>query len=298
MSQEIELKLALADTGPHDLHDHPLTLGQVPRVAWLRNTYYDTPEADLERARVALRIRRTPTQLLQTLKTSGQGHGGLSVRGEWEWPIEEETLDRAGLTALEPMRDLPRDLLDRLEPRFVTDFERQAWDLSLAGSHIELALDLGEIRAGKRRAPIRELELELKSGDRSTLWQVAEHLAEWLPLRPAGASKAARGSALLAERWPLPEAGQRLADYLEYTIAALDALADSGDERFQVEARHALSRLALLPGGLLEERSRRLAESLARRLLDTGWFDIAFGQDFLRLARSVTPTNPEAQDAS
>lgn len=296
MSQEIELKLALADAGPHDMHEHPMILGQVPRVAWLRNTYYDTPEADLERARVALRIRRTPTQLLQTLKTSGEGHGGLSVRGEWEWPIEEETLDRQGLAALEPMRDLPRDLLDRLEPRFVTDFERQAWDLSVAGSHIELALDLGEIRAGERRAPIRELELELKSGDHDALWQLAERLAEWLPLRPAGASKAARGSALLAGHWPLPPAGDRPAEHLERVLLALDAHADSNDEHFRDDARQALLELSRQVAAARDDALRAATQTLLDSLTRQAWFDRTFGQALLSLCRLLRqPINREVQ---
>ena len=58
-----------------------------------------------------------------------------------------------------------------------------------------MALDDGEVRAGGRRATIRELELELKDGDPAALWALADEFATSVPLRPATASKAARGAA-------------------------------------------------------------------------------------------------------
>ncbi|GGY07524.1 hypothetical protein GCM10007160_38770 [Litchfieldella qijiaojingensis] len=287
MSQEIELKLALADASTPRLADHPLLAKHIPTVTVLRNTYYDTPEATLEQARVALRIRRTPSARLQTLKTSGQGRGGLSIRGEWEWPIDGDELDLKGLAELPPMRDLPSGTLVRLAPRFVTDFQRQTCVLVVDGSRIELALDRGEIRAGERHAPINELELELKEGESEALWQLAEQLAEWVPLRPANASKAARGTALLTGHWPL-ERPSSAAEYVEYVIAALDAYTDSGDSHFKSEAHHALMHLATLSDAQANSQVRQLARSLANRLARADWLTLAFGQEFLALTRAAS----------
>ncbi|QTF92266.1 CYTH domain-containing protein, partial [Halomonas sp. BM-2019] len=85
MSHEIELKLALGPEGPETLRHHPLLADLAPRVRQLGNTYFDTPAGDLEAARMALRLRRVDGRLLQTVKTRGEGGGGLSRRGDWEW---------------------------------------------------------------------------------------------------------------------------------------------------------------------------------------------------------------------
>ncbi|WP_372614284.1 inorganic triphosphatase, partial [Halomonas sp.] len=99
MSQEIELKLALGQDGPEALRRHPRLRGLTPDTAHLGNTYFDTPEGDLARAQMALRLRRNGDRLVQTLKTPGQGGGGLSSRGEWEWEIEGPGLDLDELAA-------------------------------------------------------------------------------------------------------------------------------------------------------------------------------------------------------
>ncbi|WP_043528250.1 CYTH domain-containing protein [Litchfieldella xinjiangensis] len=289
MSQEIELKLALADDAASRLFAHPLLEGAPSSVYPLRNTYYDTPEATLEAARVALRIRRTPTGLLQTLKTSGQGQGGLSVRGEWEWPIENETLDLVGLAKLPPMRDLSADTLASLIPRFTTDFERHAWHVETDDGSVEVALDRGEIRAAGRRVPIAELELELKGGKPQALWLLASRLAEQVPLRPASTSKAARSAALLAGSWPLPNDPNTPAAWLERAIAALDAYHDSRDEAFKTSARESLATMAARD---TDDDTQRLAARLAERLEGTSWFDVDFGRDALTLAQRLTTPGP------
>ncbi|WP_355659612.1 CYTH domain-containing protein [Halomonas salifodinae] len=265
MPQEIELKLALTDDGPERLLTHPL-LSLPPERLELANTYFDTPRGELETARMALRLRRTASGWVQTLKTAGHSQGGLSRRGEWEWPVAGEALDLARLATLPPMAALPVDLLERLVPRFATDFRRHRWLLDWQGSRIELALDEGEIRAGERHAAIRELELELKDGEPGALWGLAERLAEQVALRPANASKAARGAALLAGHWPLPEGGDALALEARAT-AALDAWQDSGDATFRDAARQAYADLARLAA---DARTHELAGRLAEALTQDG----------------------------
>ncbi|MFY0989475.1 CYTH domain-containing protein [Halomonas sp. C05BenzN] len=282
MSQEIELKVALGPQGPEALRHHPRLAGLVPRLATLGNTYFDTPGGDLEAARMALRLRRVDGRLLQTLKTRGQGGGGLSRRGEWEWEVPGPGLDLEGLAALPPMAELGHALLARLVPRFATDFRRETWRIESGDARIELALDLGEIRAEGRTVAIRELELELEAGEPAALQDLAEELAESVPLRPADTSKAARGGALLAGHWQLPEGGSADA-WLHRAVVALDALDDTGDPAWRERAREALARLA----GLEEGRYRREAEALAAALDAPDWPTPAFGRLALRLARRL-----------
>lgn len=286
MSHEIELKLALGPEGPAALRRHPLLAGQAPRAQRLGNTYYDTPEGDLEAARMALRLRRIDGRTLQTVKTRGEGGGGLSRRGEWEWEIPGDTLDLAGLAALPPAA-LGATVLSRLAPRFTTDFHREAWVLERDGARIEVALDEGEILADGRRVAIRELELELKAGESDALWSLAEALAESVPLRPADTSKAARGGALLRGTWKLPE-GVAPAAWLHRAVVALDALADTGEAHWREAARNALGELARTSGDEAGETARRLARELNR----ADWLAPPFGLDFLRLARQLPADRP------
>ncbi|MDW7748473.1 CYTH domain-containing protein [Halomonas sp.] len=287
MADEIELKLALGAEAPEALRRHPRLAGLVPRLTRLGNTYYDSPEGELERARMALRLRRAGDRLLQTLKTRGQGGGGLSTRGEWEWEVPGPGLDLAGLAALPPMAERDPALLERLVPRFATDFLRETWWLEEDGLSVELALDLGEIRAGEQAVVIRELELELKAGEPAALWTLAEALADGVALRPSDTSKAARGGALLGDGWSLPE-GSTLAAWLHRASVALDALADTDQPAWRDEARQAFQRLADPGDDALDDDSLRDdARALAEALETEAWLTPAFGRRMLRLARRL-----------
>ncbi|MDN3552092.1 CYTH domain-containing protein [Halomonas almeriensis] len=282
MASEIELKLALAPSGPDTLPRHPSLATLEPQVSQLGNTYYDTPEGALEAARSALRLRRDGQHLLQTVKTRGHGGGGLSSRGEWEWPISGPGLDIAGLAEIPPMAALGEATLARLEPRFSTDFTRRTWRLTSARADIEVALDCGEIRAGDARVTIRELELELKDGEPSALQALARDLAAGVALRPSDTSKAARGGALLLGRWTLPEGGSPAAWFHRATVA-LDALADSHDPAWRHQAREAFQQLACL-----SDDTAKSARWLADALESPDWFDAAFGGHALALARRLS----------
>ncbi|WP_300270893.1 CYTH domain-containing protein [Halomonas sp.] len=288
MSQEIELKLALGPEGPAALRGHPLLRALPATVAELGNTYYDTPEGELEWARMALRLRRLDGRLLQTVKTRGEGGGGLSRRGEWEWEVPGPGLDLAGLAGLPPAA-LGEAVLERLEARFTTDFRREAWTLEHRGARIELALDEGAILAAGRRVAIRELELELKAGEPAALWSLAEALAERVALRPSDTSKAARGGALLAGEWRLPE-GNSATAWLHRAVVALDAHADTGEPRLREAAREAFQRLAALGDTETRDDARALAAALADETSPTP----ALGRRLLRLSRRLSGASPLA----
>ncbi|WP_040239735.1 CYTH domain-containing protein [Chromohalobacter japonicus] len=288
MAQEIELKLALGANGPHALRQHPRLAHHSMQRAWLANTYYDTPGRALERARIALRIRRTPDGYLQTLKTAGSGQGGLHARGEWEWPIKGDELDIDGIRQHAPDTIDEADLA-QLAPRFTTDFTRERWDVIEADATIEVALDIGTIHAGERQVAIRELELELKAGSADALWQLAASLADSVALRPANASKAQRGAAL-HDGWTLPDnAAERCnatpRQHADQAIAALDALSDSGEAEFLTRAQHAFWSLA--EDTNLATAVRQPAGWLAETLDGPQWLTPQFGQHSLALLAAL-----------
>ncbi|MBB3260328.1 inorganic triphosphatase YgiF [Paraburkholderia bannensis] len=202
MGIEREIKLALpqeqVDAAKRFFETRAGVAGQPIR---LENIYFDTPELTLARAKSALRLRRTPDGWLQTFKTVGQAQNGLHARHEWEMPVSGEALevdqllhecDEAGVsTALSAAAA-------NLIPLFRTDFTRTLWTLTHAGTQVEAAVDQGEVTADvngvTRRAPICEIELELKDGDEAALHALAAELAKALPgLKPDDISKAQRG---------------------------------------------------------------------------------------------------------
>ena len=200
MQKETEIKLRVSETTLAALRQNPILTARLQQD-WtthaLFNTYYDTAQHDLARARVALRIRRDGAQNIQTLKSKGQSVAGLSERHEWDWYLEQPVLDTACLTD----ECWPAALahLDRqqLVPIFTTDFVRTKADVQwLAGEEqvrVEVALDLGQVIAGELSEPLCELELELRQGSPVALLDFALELAEHVPLMPCDVSKAERG---------------------------------------------------------------------------------------------------------
>ena len=290
---EVELKLALAPEGPAALVKHPFLASEPPLQQTLVNTYFDTPEGDLANERIALRLRQVDGQVLQTVKTAGQGGGGLSQREEWEWQVSGSQLDLTGLAALPPFQGALGGVLDSLAPQLRTDFSRRSWQLTDSlvtpgstgqGSHIELVLDEGEIISGAYRTPIRELELELKSGEPEALWTLALRLAEQVPLRPSDSSKASRGNALSNQHWPLPEAHSP-AEWLHRATLALDAYHDSQLATFLTHAHEALERLA--EHTAIDETARAHALALTSGLNAAGQPSTAYGKAALALAHRL-----------
>jgi inorganic triphosphatase YgiF len=197
--EEIEYKLALPVRAAPLLRRLPCLAGVPNRRRWLDNIYLDTPDARLLRAGMALRRRRSGTEWRLTLKSEGIREGGISRREEWEYPLPPDILDFSAIDDA-PLRGRLEALAPDLRPVFHVGFMRQTWLLTEEteeDSRIELALDLGRIRAGRRRASLHEIELELLAGKERALTALAGRLQAALPiLRPAIDSKAARGYAL------------------------------------------------------------------------------------------------------
>ena len=208
--EEIELKLALPTSDPQGLARRlartPLLARRKPTQQPLHNIYYDTPRQDLYEERVALRLRRvgssTSPQWLQTLKMGGRSDSALSHRGEWEVPLTAAELSREALEATPwPEFDPDGSRFDALAPCLITAFERTSWTVrQRGGSVVDVSLDIGQIVAGDKCAPLCELELELVAGKPAALFEVAQQIARSVALLPLNVSKAERGYALLQDR--------------------------------------------------------------------------------------------------
>jgi inorganic triphosphatase YgiF len=204
--KEVELKLALpvADGAilSRQLAQAAVLQRRRSRTLALHNIYFDTPDQLLRQQHAALRLRRIgdhdDAQWLQTFKTGKPSSSALSSRGEWETPVAGPQLERDALDAAAWSRVDPQDcLFNALQPMFVTDFERTVWLVRRRDrSVIEVALDIGKVVGGDRSTAICELELELKAGPVSALFEVAADIADSVAVLPLAMSKAQRGYAL------------------------------------------------------------------------------------------------------
>ena len=195
MAQEIELKFIVNHDAVNALRDHLNTLGGEHHApSPLLNIYYETEDKWLRGHDMGLRIRGEKGRYEMTMKIAGRVTGGLHQRPEYNVPLNEPTLDLTQFPPeVWPNGELPADLISRVQPLFSTDFEREKWLLMVDGSQIEIALDLGEVKAGELAESICELELELLSGDTRAVLKLANQLVNQAGLRQGSLSKAARG---------------------------------------------------------------------------------------------------------
>jgi inorganic triphosphatase YgiF len=136
----------------------------------------------------------------------GNAKEGLHSRHEWEMPVAGEKLEIDALLREcdEPSAaDALRQAAPELVELFRTNFTRTLWRVEVDGSDIEAAIDQGdvfaEVDSETRRAPISEVELELKSGDEAALHTLAAELGKQIAgLAPDNISKAQRGYKLRA----------------------------------------------------------------------------------------------------
>jgi triphosphatase len=298
IERELKFRLALRAAARAE---RELVLG--PGVA-LSSIYFDTPSRELSRARAALRLRRVGRAWLHAFKCER----APGVRGEWEAAVPRGVLDIARLPLQEIRQASGVDLAllhRRLRPLFETRFTRRAADVRFKDAAVEVALDRGVIVAGGKRAPLLELELELKSGAAARLLRYAQTLVAPLELRLSLASKAERGYRLaLGEgeeprKWRPPDlrdgaphdALARLAGAaLEQITANAEGMAASEDPEYLHQLRVGLRRLRALFGTFkaLEPDSR----SIRRRLRAIS--------PVLGMARDwdvVAPSSPSARRA-
>lgn len=192
MAEELEIKLSLSPeqqaAGLCWLLGQPGS-SRGPTKA-LVNRYYDTPGGDLNRQKVALRVRRAGDRFIQTLKTQGEFVDGAHRRQEWEWLVADMALNPALLvdTPLGQGVDLAA-----LSPVFETNFERQIVMLEDESETIEVAVDAGSVMAGGAQRPLNEIEFELKSGHADGLGRRARSLAAQVPVFLNLVSKAEQG---------------------------------------------------------------------------------------------------------
>ncbi|HEY2751377.1 CHAD domain-containing protein [Phenylobacterium sp.] len=220
---EIELKFVCA---PEDLG---AVLASAPEgdddSRELISVYFDTADQVLQKAGVSLRVRESNGHRVQTVK---RGEGVF--REEHETPVA----GHAPNPQVEPLKALLPEGTS-LKPAFNVHVTRRQRLIRLGDAEIELSLDQGEVKGGRRSSPISEVELELKAGSLKVMFELARELSRAAPLYVSFEGKAARGQALIAGA-PLQARKSAKIDLPEgATVAAA----------FQANARSALSQITV-----------------------------------------------------
>ncbi len=189
------------------------------KVEWktdaLVSSYYDTVDRRLSQRGVSYRVRKKNSSYQQTVKAASVGKGAVAARPEWEMPI------RGARPALDQLPDEARArmglvLPGELRKLFSVDVERKKTVVTItsaggASATLEVAIDRGDVIAGRKRDPLNELEIELVSGSASVIYDLAGTLAD-VGLSVSRVTKAGRGFALLDGTPPaVPQRAPKLA---------------------------------------------------------------------------------------
>tara|TARA_R110000744_G_scaffold155603_2_gene270997 strand:- start:4614 stop:6089 length:1476 start_codon:yes stop_codon:yes gene_type:complete len=223
MDLEIELKLLATPSAQQDILSW-LTRSQLNYTVLakkqLRNDYFETPQRTLRKLDIGLRIRGHNGEFEQTVKTKGRVIAGMHQRPEYNVSLPSPVLQLALFDEDIWPQSIDVNVLENdLYLMFSTDFLRHTYLITLSsGTHVELVFDQGTISANGRSVAICEIELELKRGEPSELFELAQQLVDITPLRVGLHSKAARGYRLadnLAE--PTYAPAPNFSASLEYT---------------------------------------------------------------------------------
>ena len=187
--------------------------------------YFDTPNQDLAKKGIALRIRFEDSQWVQTLKTAGDGvakrvelNTVLSLTGTPDTldvsrlvpdiSLITEPIVVAQLTNIMPLDELAQ----ALTVQYFTDVQRTSRQIKKNNSRIEIAYDIGKVGIGRlnsqkpannhglTQSDIHEIEFELLEGDPSDLIDIAKTWCKKYKLYLSTVTKAQRGSLLLANK--------------------------------------------------------------------------------------------------
>jgi len=158
----------------------------------LHAMYFDTPERELARARIAIRLRQEGPDWVQTLKMPGIN---AITRIELNHPRPGPVLDLSVYAGTEVEEALGA-IKGELGLRYETDVLRLLRKVRTRYGTVELAFDTGILRAGALELPISELEFELMSGRPAAIFAVARGWQQRHSLVLDPRSKSERGDAL------------------------------------------------------------------------------------------------------
>ena len=164
----------------------------------LNSIYYDTDKRSLYEAGLSLRARQNGAgHQVQLMEFSNGATHYAPDRVEWEETVFTERPDFTIVSAHPYPSVLSEKVRHALKPVFKTRTKRTSHLISRGGSAIALTVDDHKLDAGDQSATFSEVEVALKHGEPSELFQFVWALDETVPLRLAVEGEGARGYRLL-----------------------------------------------------------------------------------------------------
>jgi len=157
----------------------------------METAYYDTPSGALSARHYTLRRRLENGISVCTLKSPAG-----EARNEWE--VRCDSIEEA--VAHFPAMGCPAELEAIAREGLVhicgAKFTRRVKQLHFPEGSVELALDCGHLNGGGFLRPLCEIEIELKSGEKTACILLARELINRFGIQPEEKSKFARALAL------------------------------------------------------------------------------------------------------
>jgi triphosphatase len=286
---ELELKLMTDEQTLHAMLASPIwqKAARATTDRELSSVYFDQDDFSLIKSGITFRIRTAESGRILTVKSDKNGGSHALMRGEWEVSLPETPAKREnGARSTELLNllpaNLPAELAERLRskelrPMVRTDVRRRTLELETATGIIEVSVDEGAIVVGRKRLPIAEIELELKSGSPEAIYLAALELAAEHAAHVSIHAKSARGFEV-AMHQP-PSFSKRQPVEFPKSVSLYNAFAIMLQSAFGDMLRNApAARDGRDPEGLHQYRValRRLRSllSLMRRLVDGPTFEM------------------------
>ena len=212
MSFETELKFRIPADRLESLRKAVDT--KSAKTSLLEAYYYDTGEADLANARMALRLRSETvdgvSQWEQTLK--GEGPSALQrlehnvAFASHNRPALDVRRHESSPAGKALSRVLKSAVAPDLEELYHTSIQRTRRAVSRGGARIEIALDEGHIRARGLQISVCEVEFELLGGELPAFMDFVQKWVERFQLQLDTRSKSVRGHWLARSQTIVPPA--------------------------------------------------------------------------------------------
>ena len=160
--------------------------------------YYDTRDQDLADNRIAYRVRKEGEHYIATLKWQGRCEDGVHFREELAVPVQDYSPNIEVFNESDIGDDLAeviseKELLILLE----TDIHRKRYRIDTGTAIMEISVDRGSVVTENGSEDIREVEIELFTGETEELVRIGEKLRTEYGLETEEISKYARGIAII-----------------------------------------------------------------------------------------------------
>ena len=199
--QDLRIKFELAPDEVARLQDH---LGDATankrssRSDTLTSIYFDTDKLSLYEAGVSLRVRNNGSgHHLQLVEFPNGATHYASDRIEWEGTVTSDQPDFALANGNAFPTILSEKVRNALKPVFKSRVKRTSHVVFRGASEIGVTIDDSKIDASPQSTAFSEVEIALKRGEPSELFQFIWMLDEAVPLRLAVEAEGARGYRLL-----------------------------------------------------------------------------------------------------